>query len=1220
MQRRLPLILILLFCISSTWARKVVVTSTGDNISTPINGMLGYDLNNALEEDNVLFDVAMFTVEDIASSPRINSKTSDIEAYKYPVSGSELQEYATLPFSEDFETDWIDLNDTRDVPSQYWKNSPATGNDSWSREDDGIARGAWSYTGSYGYSLPGANGSSHSASYNSWNAFHQGHLDLHVDFSTLTGDKALYFYYLNANGNDRVEISVSENGGDTFSSTVATFRNADTWERKAINLGNLTAENGVIRFSAMPSCCNSRIGIDDITVGAHTTTPIVADFTANHTSGTAPLTVFFSDTSTGDVTQWEWDFNNDGTIDDTKQNPSYTFAEAGTYIVTLNASKPNINDTKTLSIEVTPQEFASLPFHEGFDNEWIDMEATRDVPSIYFRTIPAESRNTWRRNDDRRSISYPISSLNRDYAPTGAVNTENSARFFNEYRSNSTAYLDLFVDFFTQNGDKSLSFWYINSGGNEELEVLLSTDKGSTFSAPLVTKTIEDVWTKVTCSLGDLTASEGVIRFKASSTGGLHMGIDEVKIHVPSSVDVEAHFTGTNLSGQAPLTVEFSDDSNGAPSEWNWDLNGDGNTDATTQNPSFTYTDPGLYNVSLTVSKPGSTSSKTIEKLVFVAGKATLPFHESFDNEWVTRNRNRDVPGIHWLNTPASGDNSWSRIDDGLLRGAWTTDYGTYRPLGANGTNYSAGFNSRDCLNQSGSLDLWVDFSSLPGEKRMEFCYINTSGDDELEVKLSSDGGATFSEPLRIFKTTRQWKKKVINLGELDDSDVVIRFTGHSSNSNSSIGIDEVNIFDPTILPLKADFQTDVTSGSAPLTVQFTDISEGDVLSYEWDFDNDGIVDATTATPSHEYTQPGIYTVSMTAMDINGSNTKKADSLIVVPGYADLPFLESFEAAWVSRDWIQDVPSYYVKNTQLYTGWSSSIDNNYISEAANGTEHSARIPMSFNENCSLDFYIDFSTMEGEKVLTFWSILPNSDRMYVSLSQDGGVTFESDLLILESQNSWTKNTLNLGEIDSPNCVLRFTVYTPGNSGGGSKDSGLDEVGINAIEANFTADVTSGVAPLTVTFQDLSSYDPSSWGWDFDNDGVVDDVDQHPVYTFTEPGEYSVAMRSSRGFSTDRIVKNNYITVTFATDIEDHTHDKLKLYPNPTDGVVYIDKANSTTLIERIEIVDVAGNILQVIESNRFIGQSFDVSQLPEGVVFVRMVFDDKVVMKKLIIRK
>jgi PKD repeat protein len=62
----------------------------------------------------------------------------------------------------------------------------------------------------------------------------------------------------------------------------------------------------------------------------------VASFTEDHTSGTAPLVVQFTDTSTSTPTSWLWSFG-DGTTS-TTQNPQHSFATAGTYLVTLQAT------------------------------------------------------------------------------------------------------------------------------------------------------------------------------------------------------------------------------------------------------------------------------------------------------------------------------------------------------------------------------------------------------------------------------------------------------------------------------------------------------------------------------------------------------------------------------------------------------------------------------------------------------------------------------------------------------------------------------------------------------------------------------------------------------------------------------------------------------------------------------------------------------------------
>jgi len=61
--------------------------------------------------------------------------------------------------------------------------------------------------------------------------------------------------------------------------------------------------------------------------------PPVASFTFTPTSGVAPLSVQFTDTSTGDPSRWLWTFG-DGTTSN-ERNPSHTFGEARSFEVVL---------------------------------------------------------------------------------------------------------------------------------------------------------------------------------------------------------------------------------------------------------------------------------------------------------------------------------------------------------------------------------------------------------------------------------------------------------------------------------------------------------------------------------------------------------------------------------------------------------------------------------------------------------------------------------------------------------------------------------------------------------------------------------------------------------------------------------------------------------------------------------------------------------------------
>jgi len=72
-----------------------------------------------------------------------------------------------------------------------------------------------------------------------------------------------------------------------------------------------------------------------------------AQFTASNTTGDVPMDVQFADLSEGDIDAWEWDFDDDGQVDSTLQNPQHTYNDPGGYTVTLRVSGPDGNDVES---------------------------------------------------------------------------------------------------------------------------------------------------------------------------------------------------------------------------------------------------------------------------------------------------------------------------------------------------------------------------------------------------------------------------------------------------------------------------------------------------------------------------------------------------------------------------------------------------------------------------------------------------------------------------------------------------------------------------------------------------------------------------------------------------------------------------------------------------------------------------------------------------------
>ncbi len=79
-------------------------------------------------------------------------------------------------------------------------------------------------------------------------------------------------------------------------------------------------------------------------------------------------------------------------------------------------------------------------------------------------------------------------------------------------------------------------------------------------------------------------------------------------------------------------------------------------------------------------------------------------------------------------------------------------------------------------------------------------------------------------------------------------------------------------------------------------------------------------------------------------------------------------------------------------------------------------------------------------------------------------------------------------------------------------------------------DFVAVPVSGESPLSVDFTDLSTNSPTSWAWDFTNDGSTDSTEQNPTYVYPAAGVYSVKLTTTNAFGSDPLVKTDYITVT------------------------------------------------------------------------------------------
>jgi len=201
--------------------------------------------------------------------------------------------------------------------------------------------------------------------------------------------------------------------------------------------------------------------------------------------------------------------------------------------------------------------------------------------------------------------------------------------------------------------------------------------------------------------------------------------------------------------------------------------------------------------------------------------------------------------------------------------------------------------------------------------------------------------------------------------------------------------------------------------------------------------------------------------------------------------------------------------------------------------------------------------------------------------------------------------------------------------------GCLDFSYNEYGINPrtpddliepgrLNANFTADPLTGIAPLQFQFTDASSGNITNWEWDFQNDGIIDSYIQNPLHIYSETGVYTVSLTITDGTNEDTEINDDYIEVT-----ETGTEHKIipvetKLYqnhPNPFNPVTTIQfdiKENESGVLS---IFNVKGQIVvsQSFNSGRH-NYLWNAQNCSSGVYSYKLQTESIIETKKMLLLK
>lgn len=988
--------------------------------------------------------------------------------------------------------------------------------------------------------------------------------------------------YVGRPGNlyDKLRVRVSTDGGNTFPFTLftaqenggGTFATAlplsdpfvpadlDDWCYGG-GFGSVCYEVDLSQFGGEPFVVimfenecgfGNNLYIDNVVVsgGCYIPAPF-ADFTAQPTSGCAPLLVSYIDLSTGNPTFWNWTFPGGIPETSTDQNPVVVYNDRGVFDAYLTAG--NVGGTDDFSI---------LSFITVDDVPIADFSATIDGSTVYFDNFSEFADiYDWDFGDGGTSSEEnPVYTYSDGGTYTVKLTASNScgtdiaeliidiqaapsAGFFADTLSGCAPLTVTFAD--TSTGDVEQRSWIFTGGtpgtSSDEMPVVTYDSAGyfpvtlivsnfqgadtltidsfiqvleppvASFSDSIVLDTAfftnTSMWAdSVEWNFGDGNSSTETDPTHVYEEDGTYTvtliisnicGSDTTTGTIVIATPPEAGFGVDTVSGCEPLTVVFSDSSTSNTDSLQWFFPGGDPSSSTDTMPEVTYTQAGIYGVTLIAINNQGADTLTIDSFITVNPLVEADFESQVSDlqvEFTNLSVNADSTMYRWFFGDGDSSQQISPVHTYAADGFYTVTLIASNDCGSDTISNTIAVGSLP----TAAFTLSPETGCLP----LQVQYTNASSLNTTSWSWNFPGGnpqsSTEENPLVTYSISGTWGATLIASNGLGSDTFILQ---------GAVVIEDV----PT-----ADFDY----SSANLDFSFTDNSTN-ATGWSWDF-GDG-QSSTDENPDYTYGAPGIYTVTLIATNACGADTTaqtvEATSLPVAGFNADqttgcAPFTVQF----------QNTSS---GNTDSLL-WQFEGGNPSTSNQENPTVtwdepgvYSVSL-IAFNAQGS-DTLIqeDFIAVVVPPVAVFTATIVELEVTFTNSS-----TGNDDVL-------WDFGDGNTSTEDSP--VHEYDadgVYTVtliiSNICGADTFSQTLTVGAPPT-AGFSADQTGGCIPMTVQFQSGASENTVSVEWSFPGGSPATSADENPVVTYSDPGLYSVTMIATNALGSDTLTLTDYITV-------------------------------------------------------------------------------------------
>jgi PKD repeat protein len=845
-----------------------------------------------------------------------------------------------------------------------------------------------------------------------------------------------------------------------------TVTNTSAWSAVSIQAINA-------HIAATASACLSECSGGGGGGGGGGTAPI-SDFSASPTQGCGQTQVTFTNLSSSDATSWSWSFPGGSPSSSTDMNPVVLYSSVGTYSVSLTATNAFGSNTKTKTNYITISGVPNANFSYSINGRTVSFNNTSSNSTSYSWNFgdgnTSNSTNPVHTYSNDGTYNIVLTAMNNCGNSNSSLNISIQLNPVADFTASPTeGCAPLSVSFVNQSSSNSTSWQWTFQGG---------TPNSSTTKNPVVSFS----------SPGNYS-----VTLTATNSNGSHTVTKSNLIVVNRNPGANFSYS---LSGR---TVTFTNTSTNT-SSYSWNF-GDGGS-SSQLNPVHTFAADGNYTVQLTAM--GTCGSSTISGNILIAASPIANFSAG--------TRSGCTPLQVSFSNQSSNSTSWQ----------WSFPGGT--PSTSTSQNPIVQYNTPGIY--AVSLTATNNFGSNTTSKSS---YISVNGVPATDFEFSSNGlTATFSNT-STNAVSYSWSfgdgktSTAKNPANIYPSDGIYQVSLTATNNCGSAGKSK-NI--TIITNPVAGFLASPTQGCGPLQVAFTNQSSANSSNWEWSFPGGNPAFSTEKNPVVKYPNPGLFSVTLKALNAAGNDIITKQQLIQVNGNPVTSFSFTITGRTIALTNTSANANSFSWN--FGDGKSSQLTSPVHTYNADG-KYNVNLT-AFNE-CGSSSFSASVTISTPPLADFTAApqsgCPSLTVNFTNLSSPNATSWEWSF----PGGSPAFSTLQNPTVVYQNAGNYEVNLVAKNSAGNHSITKSNVILVNPLPTPlFSASANGNQVALT-----NNSANATSYLWSF-GEGIPISSEQNPVVTFPKDGEYEIKLTAGNNCGTAFLSRKVSIVTPPIADFE------------------------------------------------------------------------------------